>query len=437
MFTCLGGHTLSGVRGSEWYKDRVLTPREAARVKNGWLMERLTTILPELMRREGFDMWVVISREYNEDPTIMSLLPEPQMYARRRTILVFTLKQDGTIERLTLSRYGLGEFYQAMWDPDKEDQWDCVGRIVRERAPKSIGINTSETFAFGDGLTHTEYTLLMKAIGPDFAARTRGAEGLAVGWLERRSQGEIAAYPGIVEMAHSIVSEAFSSAVVHPGVTTTEDVVWWIRKRMTEMGVRPWFQPSISIQAFGQLSTPPGSHGTEPRKLILPGDVLHCDVGIMYLGLCTDTQNNAYVLKMGEIDAPPGLQQALATGNRFQDICTTEFVAGRSGNQILHAALKQAQSEGIKASLYTHPLGVHGHAAGPTIGLWDRQGGVPGQGDYKLFEDTCYALELNIKKAVPEWDGQEVQIALEQDILFSGGKCHYMAGRQTKWHLIG
>lgn len=428
---------LLGTKGTSHYRGKILPERQRGEVRNGWLKKRLDTILPEIMKREGIDMWVVVAREYNEDPVIMTLLPEPMMSARRRTILVFFQKPDGTVERVTISRYGLGDFYQTVWDPDKEDQWACLGRVVTERNPRTIGLNFARVFAFGDGITHSEHGYVMNAIGPEYAARVKSAERLCVGWLERRSPDEIQSYGGIVEIAHAIVAEAFSSEVVHPGITTTDDVVWWMRQKMTCMGVRAWFQPSISIQAPGQVFGMPNERRKDVRNLILPGDVLHCDVGIQYLGLCTDTQQNAYVLKLGEDDAPQGLKDALATGNRFQDIVTGEMVAGRTGNQILAASLAKAKAEGIKASLYTHPIGFHGHAAGPAFGMWDNQVSVPGTGEYELFDDTCFALELNIVRAVPEWSGMEVRIALEQDITFTGGKAHYLAGRQTEFHLIG
>jgi len=422
--------------GAEAFRNKILPLRQRAELMNTWLKQRLEGVLPKIMTREGFDMWIVIAREYNEDPVIMSLLPEPMMSARRRTILVYGLQENGQIERLVLGRYGMGDLYEGVWNPDEEEQYDCLARIVRERDPKSIGINISETFAFGDGLTHGEYLRLKTALG-EYMSRTRGAERLAVGWLERRIQPEIDAYSGIVEIAHAIVAEAFSSRVVHPGVTTTDDVIWWMRQKILDLGLETWFQPSVSIQAPGQGPPKPGEKPEGVRKLILPGDLLHCDMGIYYLGLATDTQQNAYVLKLGEESAPQGLKAALTTANRLQDIFFGEFVAGRTGNQILAAALEKARVEGINANIYTHPLGVHGHAAGPTIGLWDRQEGVPGRGDYELFDDTCYAIELNIRQEVPEWDGQEVRIALEDDAIFTGGKAHWLAGRQTKFHLIG
>jgi hypothetical protein len=414
------------------YIGKILPLRQRAEVRNRWLKQRLEEVLPDVMRREGLDMWIIVAREYNEDPVIMTLLPEPMMYARRRTILVFSLKEDGSLERLVLSRYGIKEFYEGAWDPDKEEQYDCLSRIVKERDPGTIGINVSETFAFGDGLTHGEHKLLSTALGEEYMGRARGAERLAVGWLERRIGPEMDAYPGIVEITHAIVAEAFSSRVIHPGITTTDDVVWWMRQKMLDLGLQAWFQPSVDIQAPGQKYD-----AEDKRKLIKPGDLLHCDVGYYYLGLATDIQQNAYVLKAREFDALEGLNVALADANRLQEILAEEMVAGRTGNQILMAALERAKGEGINGSIYTHPIGFHGHAAGPTIGLWDRQEVIPGRGDYELFENTCYAIELNAKKEVPEWEYQEVRMALEQDAVFTGGKLHFMAGRQTKLHIIG
>ena len=415
------------------YRPKILPLRAQAGVQNEWLHQRLDTLLPQIMQREGLDMWVVIAREYNEDPVIMTLLPEPEMAARRRTILVFSLQEDGTVERLTLGRYEIEGFYRHAWDPAQETQYACLGRIVHERDPQVIGIDISPTFAFGDGLSYTEHARLRDALGEPYAGRTRGVEGLAVGWLERRIPAELTVYPGIVEIGHALIAEAFSSRVIQPGITTTDDVVWWMRQKMLDLGLRAWFQPTVDIQAPGQRY----DHDQGARTLIVPGDLLHCDVGFAYLGLCTDQQQNAYVLRPGERDAPAGLKTALAAGNRLQDIHAAAMVIGRTGNEVLAAALAQARKEDLDASIYTHPLGYHGHAAGPTIGLWDQQGGVPGRGDYPLFDDTCYAIELNVKVDLPAWVGQKVRMALEEDAVLTDGRLRWLSGRQMQLHLIG
>ena len=420
-----------GTRFLSTWESKILPLRQQAEIRNAWLKRRLDALLPELMRREGFDAWIVAGREYNEDPVLLTLLPATAISARRRTILLFFLRPDGTAERLSLSRPNAGheELYQGVWDQTREGQWEAVARLLRERAPATIGINVSRTFAFGDGLTHAEFEEMSSALGPDLMARTRSAERLAVAWLERRTKEELDAYPGIVAMVHGVIAEAFSSSVVLPGVTTPLDVAWWMRQRMHELGLPAWFQPTVSVERQGVPSPAP----TGP---ILPGDLLHCDVGFHYLGLATDCQQLAYVLRPGEDTAPLGLTNALRTGNMLQDILASEMKAGRTGNEILAAALAKMRSSGIKGSIYTHPIGYHGHGAGPIIGLFDHQEGVPGRGDYPLYDDTCHAMELNAVVPVPEWGGQEVRAALEEDIVFTGGQVVFLDGRQTSLHLI-
>jgi Xaa-Pro aminopeptidase len=405
--------------------------RAQAELRNAWLRERLDLVIPAVLERAGLDMWLVIAREYNEDPVIMSLLPEPAMSARRRTILCFARRPDGGADRLTLDRYGHGDFYARAWNPDVESQDACLARIVATRNPARIGVNVSDIFPFGDGLSHSEHRRLMSAIGPEYAARLVGAEAAAVGWLETRTPAEIDAYPQIVAMGHALIARAFSRAVISPGVTTTADLVWWMRQTMHDAGLRAWFQPTVEIQAPGQRYD-----SQDPRTTIMPGDLLHCDVGFVYLGLCTDQQQHAYVLRTGETDAPAGLRAALAAGNQLQDILVGAMMVGRTGNSVLASALEQAHAARLMPSIYTHPLGYHGHAAGPTIGLWDQQGGVPGNGDYPLYDRTAYSIELNAKIPVPEWAGQEVRIALEEDALLSGGVLAWLDGRQTALHLI-
>jgi hypothetical protein len=442
----------AGEPTADSFRSKILPVREQAEVKNKWLKERLDKILPEVMAREGFDMWIIIPRPYIPDPVLATIVPEPMLTTVTfGTILVFNLRKDGSVERLALSRYNLGEYFEAFLNEKEltlraeDDIYKRLERLVQERNPRTIGMNVSEHFPHGDGLTHSQYEKLAAALGPEYMTRTKGAERLSVGWLERRIQPEIDAYSGILEIAHAMIKEAFSSKVVLPGVTTTDDVVWWIRQKMRDMGLEAWFQPTVHIQAVGQtapilgmipwLQLAEGAKGMRTR--ILPGDLLHCDMGFTYLGLSTDEQQNAYVLRLGEDDAPEGLKAALAAGNRLQDIVTGEFVAGRTGNQINDAAKRKAESEGIKGMIYCHPIGFHGHGAGPPIGSAYKKGAISGAGDYPLFDDTCHSIELNVVKDVPEWGGQEVRMMLEEDAVYTGGKVHWLAGRQTKLHIIG
>mgnify|MGYP001189052284 FL=1 len=417
----------------------ILTVREQARVIDEILAERLDTLLPTLMRRNGIDMWIVVSREYNEDPVLRTMLPSTWLNARRRTILVFhddPGKQ--AFEKLAVARYDVGDRIEAAWDMQRfPQQWDALADIVATRDPKKIAINLSSDFAHADGLVHTDYTELMKALPEGLRSRVVPAEALAVGWLETRSAREMQIYPQLARITHSIIAEAFSEQVITPGITTSDDVAWWLRQRVGDLGLATWFHPTVSIQrADGEDFDHLKSFTDHPRgEIIREGDLLHVDFGITYLRLNTDVQEHAYVLRPGETQVPPGIARAMATANRLQDILTGEFPIGRTGNQILPPALAEARKQGIKATIYTHPLGSHGHAAGPTIGMWDQQDGVPGSGDFPMHADTVYSIELNAASAIPEWK-KEIRIMLEQDGGFDGKTFRYLDGRQRSIHLI-
>ncbi len=417
----------------------VLPMRERAALVDRWLDIRFETVLPEIMRREGVDLWIVAAREYNEDPVIRTMLPYTWLAARRRTVLMFhDLGMEEGVERLAVARYDIGGIPRA-WDPDSEpDQWGRVAELIRERDPEVIGINWSEDFGLADGFTASENAAFREALGPELAGRVKPVERLAIAWLETRTPEEMEVYPGVVRLARWILSRGLSGEVIQPGATTTDDVSWWYREKIRELKLQAWFQPGVSVQRHETQAVElrEDYSGRPPPNTILPGDLIHVDLGITYLRLNTDTQMNAYVLRPGETDAPEGLREAFAIGNRLQDILTDEFVSGRTGNEILGAALEQASLEGIRASIYTHPIGYHGHGAGPTIGLWDRQEGVPGKGDYPLFPMTAHAIELNARVPVPEWDDQEVRIALEEDAFFDGESTWYIDPRAERLLLI-
>lgn len=414
----------------------VLPPRQRVEVENRVLQERLDTLLPTLMAESGLDMWLVINREYAEDPVYFTLVPQPSFAARRTTMLVFSRRADGSVERLSVNRYPLGEPYETGWSGGElEAQWQALADLIVTRAPTRIGINVSEQWAVADGLTQGLADRLSKVLPPEFANRLEPAEELVVRWLETRIPEELAFYPHVASIARAVIAEAFSSRVITPGVTTTSDVAWYIRERFEALGLRPWFMPYVNRQSPG-LSCEQESDFCGEAGIIQPGDVLHTDVGICYLKLCTDTQEMGYVLRHGEAVVPEGLRAALAAGNRWQDLFAREFRNGRTGNEVLAATRAAVEAEGIYSKTYTHPLGYFGHAPGPTIGMWDNQGPTPGQGDWPLYPNTAYAIEGNVKAKVPEWDGQWVQVKLEQGALFDGKRVTYLAGRQVEWHVI-
>lgn len=413
----------------------ILPMKERAAVIDELLKDKIQTVLPELMERTGIDMWVVVSREYNEDPVIETLLPATWHAARRRTILVMNYLGEGKgVETFAVARYDVGEMFKRAWDPETEpDQWKRLAEIIEEKDPKTIGINISKIWGHADGLVVTDHEEMKKAIGRKYVNRLVSAEKLAVGWLEMRTQKEMQVYPQIVRIAHEIIAEGFSDAVIQPGITTTEDVVWWYREKIRELKLNTWFHPSVSIQradpeSFDHLRTFDSRPG---ENVIQQGDLLHVDFGIKYLRLNTDTQQHAYVLRPKETEVPEYLVKAFENGNRLQDIFTNNFKEGRTGNEVLKMSRQQAIDEGLKPSIYTHPIGYHGHAAGTTLGMWDKQEGVPGDGDYPLHLNTAYSIELNAATYIEEW-GKEIRIMLEEDAFFDSTGVWYIDGRQRE-----
>ena len=410
--------------------DRVLSHREQAALVRGWIQKRFDTVLPALMRREKIDMWIIVSREYNDDPVFRSMAPLTTYSSRRRTILVFS-ERGGSVDRLSIGRFDYDGLYKVV-PTGNDEQWAGLRKLVEERDPQVIGVNTSEAWNHADGLTANEKEQLLKALGPKYSARVKSAEMLAVGWLETKIPEETAAYRHVMTVAHRVIAEAFSNKVVQPGVTTSEDLAWWMRQRVANMGLGHWFHPSITIHRKGGIAP-----GTAPEaRVIQRGDMLHTDFGLVYLGFSTDTQHNAYVLLPGETDAPAGLKAGLRAANRLQDLTMKFATAGATGNAALAAALAEARAEGLTPSIYCHPVGYHGHAAGPPIGMTDYQNGVPVRGEYVFRPDTWHSIELNVRHPVPEWGNQNVMFALEEDALLTSNGWDWIDGRQTQFYLI-
>lgn len=412
---------------------QILSERHRATIKDDILAERFSILLPKLMDKAEIDMWLVISREYNEDPVMRTMLPSTWLNARRRTILVFYYnKENNTIEKLAVSRYDVGENITSAWDKEKQpNQWQALEKLIRERNPNKIGINISEHFGITDGLVKTDYDALLEALPEDLENKLVSAEKLAVAWIETRTPREMELYKTLVEVTHQIIDEAFSNKVIIPGTTTTEDVVWWMRQKVTDLGLETWFHPTVDIQRNNEVLKSPIESFSKAKKedTILPGDLLHCDFGITYIGLNTDCQQHAYVLKESETKVPAFLSNAFKKGNRVQDILTSNFIEGKTGNEILLKSLTEAKAEGLRPSIYTHPLGTYGHSSGPTIGMWDSQEGVPVTGDYSLYKNTVYAIELNTTVNIKEWN-KDIRIMLEEAGFYGEAGFRYVNGRQ-------
>lgn len=429
------------------------TLREQAALQQQWLKTRIETFIPAALRRHGIDMWVVPMREYNEDPVFRALLSPETFAARRRTIYVFfdkcaaagTPVSAACVERIALGGTSQGGLFETrsstrpvvaapggrqaeLWGAE---QWQLLRQVVDERRPRVIGINRSTVFAFSDGLSSGELHGMSEALGPEWAARFRDAEGLPLELLAFRVPDESAFFEKMNQFVWQLTQTMFSGKVIRPGATRTSDLVWWWRQTLNDQGIGTWFQPSVSVQRHGATSE---TLGADP--IIQPGDVLHCDVGITVAGLNTDTQHNAYVLKPGETDAPEGLKRALANANAMQDIAMLEIRPGRTGNEILASVLARMREKGISGTMYSHPIGLHGHGAGPLIGLWDRQEGVPGRGDARVMRGMWYSIELQATTPVPEWGGQPVRMAQEEDVIIQVDTPRWAFQRQDRLFLV-
>ncbi len=438
--------------------DRVERPfgtlQEQAVLQQDWLAKRLDTFLPTLMRKHGIDMWVVPMREYMEDPIFKAIVSPETFAARRRTIYVFFDKCAATgapvavacVERLALGGTTQGGVFETrasdrptsgapgnrlaeLWGAE---QWQLLKQVVDDRQPKVIGINRSTVFAFSDGLTSGEYEGMSEALGAGWTAKFKNAEALPLELIALRLPEEEVFFEKMNAHVWSLTQTMFSEKVIVPGVTRTSDLVWWFRQRVNDQGLGTWFQPSVSVQRKGVTGA---ALGADP--VIERGDVLHCDVGITVARLNTDTQHNGYVLREGETDAPAGIKAALVNANIMQDFFMEETRPGRTGNEILKSILERMKGAGLNGTMYSHPVGLHGHGAGPLIGLWDMQGGVAGRGDAKVVPSMWYSVEHQVTTRVDEWDGQPVRMAQEEDMIISAdGKVRWAHKRQDRLHIV-
>ena len=418
------------------FAQEILNLKDRATLIERIQKDRLDNLLPELMSKNGIDMWIIITREYNEDPIIKTLLPPTWLNARRRTILVFTFNESTKkTESVAISRYNFGNNIKSIWDKEKNpNQMLALKDYIDKVNPKKIGLNYSENFALIDGISKSDYELFYSSISNDIKQRIVSAENLGIQWIETRTKLEKEIYKDLVRITQNIINEAFSNKVIKPGNTTTNDVVWWMREKVLELKLQTWFHPTVDVQRNEQ-SDLYAFDGKSKYDIIQPGDLVHCDFGISYLTLNTDCQQIAYVLKSDEKEAPEFLTKALKDANKLQDILTSEFELDKTGNEILLNSLKIAKEKGLDPQIYTHPLGTFGHSAGTTIGMWDSQGGVPIKGDVLMKYNTVYAIELNNKSFIKDWN-KEVRIMLEEAGLFEENGFKYINGRQEKIILI-
>jgi Xaa-Pro aminopeptidase len=419
----------------------ILSQKEQTELYNKNLEWKLDNVLPAIMRRENIDMWIIICFEYSEDPVYKTLTTWPIDGARRLSILIFHDAPDG-YKKLSATWHGAsasGYMYKSIFTDKSngaEGQFMAVADYIKHADPIRIGINYDpeiiDDFSHANGLSHFHYEKLFAALDPKYQTRLVSAKQVVMGWFETRTPWEESFFRHMAGLTHDLIKEFFSNAVITPDVTTTRDVTWWIVERIKEMKLSYWFFPSIDIERSSENRSRYG----KDDMIIRRGDILHCDVGISYMGLTTDMQHNAYVLNQGETEAPEGIRKLFEKGRRFQDLCMKEMIEGRTGNEILKVVLTKGKAEGLNPVMYSHPVNYFGHGSGMTIGVTEEQVFLKVSGEHKLYNNTTYALEFSVSAAIPEWKNEVVSLGVEDDIIFSGGKAIFADGRQDILYII-
>jgi len=397
--------------------------------KDAITKDRIDNLMPQLMKETGIDMWLILAAEYNEDPVFKTIAPASNSHAARLTCIVFTADEAVSINK---PNQALARFYKQL-PYNKDSQWESINKYIAEKNPAKIGINISSVDSLGAGLSHNLYKELEKNLDSRFVDKLVSADSLSVRWLEHRTEPELAMYPHIYDITTSIMSWAFSREVITPGVTTTQEVEFWAADEYRKLGLGVCFPPTVNLQRKGRNA----ENETMVTGTIRHGDLLHYDAGIEYLGLCTDLQRLAYILRPQEDEAPKGIKEGFKAGRKFAELAAKQFISGKTGNEVFAETIKQAKQKGLEAMFYTHPIGYHCHGAGPTIGLYDKQEFIHGAGERKLNKNTAHALEYNVACPVKEWDGQKVFFYLEETILFlEDGRVEFLDTEYEKLMLI-
>ncbi len=412
----------------------VLPMRQRAEVIHRILHQRLQTVLPAAMRASGIDMWLILCQEDDLDPVFTTLIPMDTWCPILQMLIFFDRGPDRGIECINISGTDTHDLYDRPYRGQLErEQWPWLRQIIRERAPRAIGINTGSVQWAAGGLTHNLHQQLLDNLPPEYVARLTSAEPLATRWLATLADDEVSLFEHVVRVAHAIIAACYSPHTIVPGVTTPQDLEWHYWQRCADLGLDVAFQPFFNVVRAGPARARYGA--SDPT--IRPGDLIHCDTGIKYLRLNSDHQQWAYVLREGESDAPAGLRQLMTQATALQDLFMAAFQHGLTGNELLANILARARAEGVpNPKVYSHSLGLYLHEPGPLIGLPWEQEACPGRGDVRLDYNNAFTMELSVAGPVPEWGGEEVRLGMEEDVVFTRDGCRVIDARQTAFYLI-
>jgi len=413
---------------------KLLTQREQMDVREKWLMKRLGSMLLPMMKRHGVEMWIVVNEEFNSDPVTPHITP-PIPIVGRRDIFLF-IDRGQRIERIAMVRYDeerLRNHYRFVM-PARDKFGDELKKIVDERNPKTIALNIGGSRGQQSGLSHDSYRFLAESLGAENEKKFVSAGNLLTEFFDTRVPEELEHYRNAVLATDVITRRAFSNEVITPGKTTVGDVRFWMLEQVNKLGLTVWFQPDLRIQRRQESTGTTGQFLSTAKEadVIQAGDLLHVDFGLDYMGLSTDWQKHAYVLKPGETDAPAGLKAALKNTNHLQDALFAIARVGMTGTEVYEKTMAEMKAHKIDAILYSHPIGEHGHGLGPYI---DFRGNIGG-GSNKFILGSYTSIELNTSTLVPEWGGQKVTIMAEDDAVMTDLGYQFIRPRQTEFYLI-
>ena len=413
---------------------KLRSQREQADVREQWLKKRLGSLLLPMMKRHGIEMWIVVNEEFHSDPVTPHIVP-PIPIVGRRDLFIF-IDRGERIERVAVLRYAEERLknHYTMLLPPRDKFGEELKKLVDERNPKTIALNMGGTRGQQSGLTHDGYKFLADTLGVENEKKFVSAANLLLEFFDTRLPEELEHYRTAVLATDVITRRAFSNEVIKPGKTTAGDVRWWMMQQLNDLGVDTWFQPDLRIQRQAAETGTTGQFLSTANEsdVLMPGDLIHVDFGLNYMGLSTDWQKHAYILKPGERDAPAGLKAALKNTNLLQDIMFGVARSGMTGSEVYQASMAECKKQNITCMIYSHPLGTHGHGLGPSI---DFRGNVGG-GANKILPGSYMSIELNTSTTGPEWNNQRVTIMAEDDAYMTETGYKFFRPRQTEFYLI-
>ena len=413
---------------------KLLSQREQVKVRGEWLRQRLDNLLLPMMKRSGVDVWIVVNEEFHSDPVTEHIAPAIPIVGRR-DFFVFVDKGD-KLERYAIVRYEeeqVKRFYN-MITPPRDKTAETLRKIIDDRNPKTIALNIGGSRGAQSGLTYDGYKAVAEMLGPDNEKKFVSAGKLLTEYFDTRLPEELEHYRTAVLATDVITRRAFSNEVITPGKTTVGDVRWWMMQQLNDLGVTTWFQPDLRVQrqAKANANSQQFLAVAKESEVLQPGDLIHVDFGLIYMGLSTDWQKHGYILKPGEKDAPAGLKKALENTNRLQDILFSIARPGMTGSEVYERTTAECKKQGIDAMIYSHPIGNQGHGLGAPIDFRRAVGGEEER--FRLGSYT--SIELNSSTLVPEWDNQKVTVMAEDDAYMTENGFKFFRPRQTEFYLI-